>query len=115
MHSKIDYKPIEKTGGATPGPGAYEYHANNKARDPQWGTGTGQRSGDVNKSVLANPGPGGYSPSTNYTLKADPRFGFGTDKRKGPVDPKRNISPGPGGYDIASMAFDGKQQKFYVG
>ena len=79
MHGKLEYKPVEKTGGATPGPGAYESHTKNKPKDPVWGTGTSQRTGYVNKLIAANPGAGTYSPSTSYVLRADPKFGFGSE------------------------------------
>lgn len=115
IHGKLQYKPIDKSGGLTPGPGAYEAHTKNKAKDPAWGTGTSKRSGDVNKHILANPGPGAHSPTTNYVLRADPKFGFGSEQRKGPADGKKSVSPGPGNYNIEPLAFSTKRAQFYMG
>lgn len=115
IHAKISYKPIEKSGGLTPGPGAYESHTKNKSKDPVWGTGTSKRPGEVSKHIAAIPGPGAHSPSTNYVLKADPRFGFGSQERKGPVDTKNAFSPGPGNYKLNPIDFDAGKSKFYMG
>lgn len=115
IHGKLSYKPIEKSGGLSPGPGAYESHTKNKARDPAWGTGTSKRTGEVSKHIAAIPGPGAHSPSTNYVLKADPRFGFGSEARKGPIDARKAFSPGPGNYKINPIDFDAGKSKFYMG
>ena len=115
LHAKLEYKPVQKTGGLTPGPGAYESHTKNKTRDPVWGTGTSKRSASINKHIAANPGPGGYSPTTSYVLKSDPKFGFGSEQRKGPVDRKSAFSPGPGNYKLDPMDFNSNRAKFYIG
>ena len=114
IHAKLSYKPIEKSGGLTPGPGAYESHSKNKAKDPAWGTGTSKRAAEVNKHIAANPAPGAYSPTTAYVLKSDPKFGFGSEARKGPVDTKKAFAPGPGNYKLNPMAFDTKSSHFYM-
>jgi hypothetical protein len=115
IHGKLAYKPIEKSGGLTPGPGAYESHTKNKAKDPAWGTGTSKRTGEVSKHVAANPGPGAHSPTPAAVLRADPKFGFGSEQRKGPVNAKTAFTPGPGNYQVDPIAFDARKAKFYMG
>ena len=115
IHGRLAYKPIEASGGLTPGPGAYESHTKNKAKDPAWGTGTSKRTGEVSKHLAAIPGPGTHSPSTSYVMKADPRFGFGSQERKGPVDAKRAYAPRPGNYNLNPIDFDAGKSKFYMG
>ena len=96
MHSKLEYKPIHKTGGQTPGPGTYESTIKNKKKDPSWGYGTEKRKFNASSSIA--PASNTYNPGMNLTQKAEARWVFGSEERKGPVNMKSNIAPGPGNY-----------------
>ena len=113
MHCKLEYKPIEKTGGFTPGPGSYEFNANNKKKEPVWGTGTEKRA-EMAKTGMVVPAPNAYKPSLSMTQKNEARWVFGSEQRKGPVE-KSSIAPGPGNYALEPMAFDHKKPRFHVG
>lgn len=115
MHSKIEYKPIQTTGGFTPGPGAYESHIKNKKGAPSYGYGSEKRDFGVAKAILAIPASNTYNPSLSQTQRSGAKWGFGSETRKGPIEEaKRNGSPGPGNYNIESVAFS-KNPKFFVG
>lgn len=51
MHNKLEYKPIEATGGKTPGPGAYENNLRNKKTAPAYRQGSEKRNFAISKHV----------------------------------------------------------------
>ena len=115
MHNKLEYKPIEQTGGKTPGPGTYEFHVKNKKTAPAFRQGSEKRAfGITNKTVLGVPGANTYKPNLTFTQSSGSKWVFGSEVRKGPVDSKQN-SPGPGNYALEPIAFDSKRPRFYVG
>lgn len=63
IHSKIEYKPIEATGGFTPGPGAYESHVKNKKAAPSYGYGSAKREFGAAKGITNVPASNAYSPN----------------------------------------------------
>lgn len=114
MHNKLEYKPIEATGGKTPGPGAYEYNNRNKNTAPSYKQGSEKRSFAVSKLISDIPASNTYKPNLTYTQNAASKWAFGSEKRKG-VGEDRSGSPGPGMYKIEPLAFDNKKARFYVG
>lgn len=89
MHNKLEYKPIEQTGGKTPGPGTYEFHVKNKKTAPAFRQGSEKRAfGITNKTVLGVPGANTYKPNLTFTQSSASKWVFGSEQRKGPVDSK---------------------------
>lgn len=61
IHQKLEYKPIEKVAGKTPGPGTYESHMRNKLAAPSYGQGASKRDGSL-KNTLDTPAANAYNP-----------------------------------------------------
>ena len=87
IHSKISYKPIEKHGGETPGPGNYESPLLKEKRAPSYGLGSGERQ-FISKSALDVPASNAYNPGFSQTTKSAAKYGFGSEKRASPIDEK---------------------------
>lgn len=113
LHKKIEYKPVQKTGGFQPGPGAYESHVRNKKTAPSYGLGSSKRAFSLSRNALEVPGSTAYNPKMNLTQRTGQQWGFGSEKRKGVGQDKSN-SPGPGNYKIEPMAFK-KNPNFFLG
>ena len=99
IHQKLEYKPIEKVAGKTPGPGTYESHMRNKLAAPSYGQGSSKRDGSQ-KNTLETPAANAYNPSMSQTQKAGARWGFGSQKRD-EMGKTTNV-PGPGNYEAKS-------------
>ena len=67
MHAKLEYKPIEKTAGHSPGPGTYESKLHHLKSEPRYGLGSGKRDFIGNKAAASVPGAGNYEPKTHFT------------------------------------------------
>ena len=67
MHNKLVYKPVESTGGLTPGPGNYESPLANKKRSPSYGVGTDYRKFGALKSMTSIPASNTYNPNSTFT------------------------------------------------
>lgn len=113
MHAKLEYKPIEKTAGNSPGPGNYENKLGHMASAPRYGLGTSKREFIGNKGNMIVPGAGNYDPKTNYTERKAANWGFGSEKRK--ALGRTSVAPGPGNYSIDSMDFTPGKTKFHMG
>ena len=93
MHSKLQYKPIEQTGGKTPGPGAYDSSAKNRHTAPAYSPGLEQRKAPGVKADA--PAANHYNPSSTFTTKQAAKWGFGSELRG---RDQKTLSPGPGNY-----------------
>ena len=114
IHAKLTYKPIENTGGKTPGPGTYENNfQRNKRTAPAYSPGKDQRSSPGIMTTTKTPAANTYNPSTSFIDKSAAKWGFGTETRKGMES--KSVSPGPGNYQIKPIAFDSEKPKFFMG
>ena len=67
MQNKLAYKPIESTGGLTPGPGLYDSPLGNKKKAPSYGLGTDVRKFGALKSMTSIPASNTYNPNASFT------------------------------------------------
>jgi hypothetical protein len=110
MHAKIEYKPIEKTSGDTPGPGNYSLSFKNKQASPAYKLGTQKRDSGQSKTFQA-PSPNKYLPNMTFTQSSAAKWGFGSGKRD--EMGAKSLSPGPGNYEIKSRFSE--KPRFHVG
>ena len=110
VHAKLSYKPIEQTGGKTPGPGAYDASTKHRRTAPSYSPGLEQRKGPAAKHE--GPAANHYNPSNTFTTKQAASWGFGSELRG---KDKKTLSPGPGNYQIKPIAFDTDKPKFHMG
>jgi hypothetical protein len=68
MHSKLLYKPIERIGGETPGPGNYNNPIVKQRNAPAYGLGSEKRDFE-SKSTLDVPASNTYNPAFAQTEK----------------------------------------------